>query len=481
MKTPRRIVVLTSVAFLCSCGSSTTSSSIPQIATADVTTQQTQSLQTIQQTTATSTQRSESMQPVLSVDKESGSSAAVVTASATPLPAGEIAAGPGYSDVSPHQLVRTSRNVLYVSVPSCISYPTCYGNSITMEAGNKEGTPTAFSAQDTADEPKSPTSKDAIGSTALAIDGNDVIWEAYNTRNYGTIATSFDTKTNRWGAKVRLGTTSAGGGWVSQGKEGVGMAVDKSGRPHVVFSFIGSDKMKHVATAEGEGSAWSSAVQLDDTKLASGYGALHPTVAFTPDDVMLVAWLVGNENLGYNTPDGTIRVREVPLSGGAPASVEIPDTIHPPNTGYAATVIDNGPSILVTSNGVAHVSYIDTNDMIRYWYSNGTDYKSWNGSLQPHTQQSHDPSLGPDGSGGIYIYGHGTPAGNQNGHGNNMYRFRRPAGSNTWSSFEEVVTDNNIDCSVSTRWAQFFNNFPTEVDWTYWDDRYPNSERVTTH
>jgi hypothetical protein len=445
MHTTRRIAVLTAAALLSSCSSNSSNGSVPQLQTSDATAG-----------TAVFT----------SVDKESGGS---VPAVKSQLAAGEVNAGPGYSDVSPHQIVRTSRNVVYIAVPACISYPTCFGNSLKMQAGNKAGNPTSFTEQDAAHHPQtSASARDAIGTSAMAIDGNDVIWVGYNTRNL-------------WGRSFRMGTTSAGGGWVTQGKEGVGMAVEENGKPHIVFSFIGTDKQKHIATAQTQGSAWSDPVQIDDTKLGTGQGALHPTVAYTPKNVMLVAWLVGDENVQYNYPDGTIHVRAITSLTNSAPSVEIPDTNYQGQKGYAATVIDQGPSLLVTADGVAHVSYIDTTDAIRYWSTNGTNYTSWNGSHQPAHQLSHDPSLGPDGSGGLYIYGHGTPAGGPNGHGNNMYRMHLASGSSTWGAFEEQIVDNNIDCSVSTRWSQFFDYFPTQIDYTYWDDEYPNEEYDTNH
>lgn len=462
MHISRRAVALMAAVILSSCGSNSsnvTGGSVPQLVTTDATT---------------------SLRSIVAVDKASGLALPATTSS---LASGEIPVGPGFSDVSPHQIVRTSNNVVYVAVPSCNSYPLCYGNSIGMQAGNKSGTPTSFEEKDSAHNPStSASAKDGIGSSAIALAASDKIYVAYNTQSEGTYVASFDTEKNLWGKPVRIGSTSAGPKWsVEQGKEGVGIAVDRNGSPHIVFSYLGSDGVKHIATSHLSSGSWTSAVQIDDAKLGSGQGALHPTVAFSPSNVMLVAWLVGNESAGYNTPDGTIRVRALTSSTSGPPSVQIPDKIYSPNKGYAATTIDQGPSMIVTAAGSAHVAFIDTNDVIRYWHSNLTDYTSWVGSAQPARQQTHDPSLGPDGSGGIYIYGHGTPQGNKDGHGNNLYRMHLGRGSSTWSAFELQIADNNLDCSVSTRWSQFFHYFPEQIDYTYWNDHYPNQEFVTTH
>ena len=136
------------------------------------------------------------------------------------------------------------------------------------------------------------------------------------------------------------------------------------------------------------------------------------------------------------------------------------------------TAIDNGPSLLVTADGVAQLVFSDTGNRIRYWHNAGS---GWMRDRQPPNQITHNPSLGPVGpvgQGGVYIYGHGAPIGDIGGHGDNLYRFRRPAGG-SWSAWTLYVTG-HFDSSVSTRWSQFFNRFPAQVDILYWADPYPN-------
>jgi hypothetical protein len=126
------------------------------------------------------------------------------------------------------------------------------------------------------------------------------------------------------------------------------------------------------------------------------------------------------------------------------------------------TAIDNGPSLLVTADGIRHLTFLNTNNQIRYWYDAGS---GWRGDSQPPTQQTHNPSLGPDGAGGVYLYGHGTPHGGLEGHGDHLYRFHRPAGG-SWSAWTLYVTG-AFDSSVSTR-------CPERVDILFWADPYPN-------
>jgi len=362
-----------------------------------------------------------------------------------------IQVGPGFSDVSPHQVVRTSTNVLYALVPTCDSYPSCPGNTLKAYRAGQAGTPTSFSEQDAGHAPSG-----GIGVSATAIDGGDLIHVLWNVRSgSGSVRyATFSTATNAWGATATLETTN----WTSfgQGDEGVALALDSSGTPHAAWTVQGSDGL-HIHYANRTGGTWSSPVGADDVALATNHNAWHPTLAFTPAGDLFLAWLDGSTNY---TADGTIHVR-TRHAGTFGASIQIND--------QAMTAIDNGPSLLVTSDGVQHLTFCNYNNEIRYWYNSGS---GWRGDQQPATQQTHDPSLGPDGAGGVYIYGHGTPQGGLSGHGDNLYRFHKPP-SGTWGPWTLYATG-SFDSSVSTRWAQFFHAFPATLDVVYWGDAYPN-------
>jgi len=366
-----------------------------------------------------------------------------------------IAIGPGYSDVGPHQLVRTSANVLYAIAPTCSQYPACPGGTLPAYMATNPGTPSGFVQVDAADAPQPQSANDAIGSSAIAIDSNDLIWVAWTQRvnNGSAFITTFNTHSNTWGTPAQLEITNFQFG---QGDEGIALALDASGTPHVVWDFTDSTGVTHLHYAHGlSGGGFTTPLQVDDYPLAAMHGVIHPAVAFAPDGSFVAAWLDG---FGPYLPNGTIHVRTRDPAGNWGSSSEIPDV--------AMTTIDNGPSILITGDGVRHVAFVNGSDTIRYWY--GPDGINWHGDQQPATQQSHDPSLGPDGAGGIYIYGHGTPEPNIYGTGVNLYRFHKSAGATSWSPFTLWVSG-TYDCSVSTRWAQFFQSFPATTDALYWN------------
>ena len=357
----------------------------------------------------------------------------------------------GFSDVSPHQVVRSRANVLYAIVPTCNDYPECTGNELRAWKGDAPATPTAMVEVDATHRPAG-----GAGSTALALDGCDRVHVLWNTRDGSARYAVLDAATDAWGPASTLAAT----GWTDygQGDEGVALAVDAAGVPHAAWGAV-SDGVLHLFFATLAAGAWSAPERVDDVPLSGGRRTWHPTLAFAPDGSLLLAWLEGSVNY---VPDGVIRLRRRAAAGTWAPSVALPDA--------AMTAIDNGPSLIVTPDGVAHLSFDNTGNQIRYWYDDGS---GWKGDRQPPAQVTHDPALGPDGHGGIYIWGHGAPTdGTLGGNGPNLYRFHRPAGG-TWGAFDLYV-QGAFDSSVTTRWSQFFHHFPAAVDIAFWDPGFPN-------
>jgi hypothetical protein len=349
--------------------------------------------------------------------------------------------------------VRSSGNLLFAVVPTCNSYPSCPSNTLRVYRANQAGLPTGFAEQDAIHHPTG-----GIGTDAIAIDGLDVIHVVWLDRagaghaNYAT----FDTRTNLWGPTTMLQST----GWTTfgQGDEGVALALDSSGNPHAVWNAIASDGRLHIQYATLNGGTWTAPVRVDDVTFANNHRTWHPTLGFTSAGELVLAWMDGSFNY---TPDGTIRIRTRSSTGVWASSAAIPETVM--------TSIDNGPSLLITPDGVQHLVFVNTGNQIRYWYNAGA---GWLGDQQPTAQVTHDPSLGPDGQGGVFIYGHGTPVGGIDGHGNNLNSFHKPAGG-AWGAWTLYIAG-SFDSSVGTRWSQFFNLFSSTVDILYWSDDYPN-------
>ena len=369
----------------------------------------------------------------------------------------QVQVGAGYTDVSPHQLVRTSGNVLYVSGPTCGNFPLCPGNTLKMFRATGPGRPAAFQALDETHEPP------GVGSNALAIDGSDRIHVLWNQRDSGgTVRYAiFNTTTDTWGTPETVEVA----GWTTfgQGDEGVALALDATGAPHAAWNVQAADGSLQIHYAIRGPSGWGTITQIDDVRVHS---SRHPTMAFGINGDLRVMWIDGSTE--YN-PDGIIRSRTRSACGQWSASVSIPDS--------AMTAIDNGPSLLVTPDGVYHTTFCNNVNDIRYWYDAGN---GWQGGEQPAAVVTHDPSLGPDGAGGVYIYGHGPPQQGLSGHGDDLYYMHKGFGETSfgaWTRFEL----GRWDSSVSVRWSQYFHAFPDTLDIVYWNDNYPNIMFIGTN
>lgn len=291
----------------------------------------------------------------------------------------------------------------------------------------------------------------------MAVDGADRLHVFWVDRTGRAVYAVFDTVADRWGPQEVIDATN----WTNfgQGDEGAALALDAAGVPHAAWSARGGDGKLQIRYASRPAGGWTTPLRVDDVPLGPNRSAWHPTLAFAPDGALLLAWLEGTFNY---TPDGVVRVRERSAAGVWGTSAAMPDA--------AMTAIDNGPSLLITADGVRHLTFLNTGNAIRYWYDAG---QGWRGDRQPAHQVTHNPALGPDGAGGVYIYGHGTPQGSLGGHGDNLYRFHLAAGATSWGGWDLYVRG-AFDSSVGTRWAQFFHSFPERVDILYWADPYPN-------
>ncbi|MEO7911883.1 MAG: sialidase family protein [Roseiflexaceae bacterium] len=378
-----------------------------------------------------------------------------------------ILVGPGYTDVSPKQLVRTSGNRLYIGVSNCEVYPcTDAAQKLRMYRANSIGVPTGFTLLDINHMPA------GVSQWAIAIDSSDTIHVVWNDRantggdlinlRYTTFSTSSDT----WSGSVEtidtpLDVGTDGGG---QGVQSVALALDASGAPHVVYlkGNAGNRRMYHRSRSSG---GWSAATQIDDgVTYGNNQKAWHPNLAFDTTGRLLAVWERGSFN---STTDGTIfsRVRATNGTWGA--------TINVSGDNAARVVIDQSTSLLVTPDNRYHMTWLAaTTDYIHYQYSDDNGQSWATNNPGGGAQATHNPSLGYA-AGKLRIYGHGTQP-QIDGHGDHLYYFEGSGGSAAWGGWTQFVTGAHYDSSVNVRWSQFFFAFPNTIDLAYWNDNYPN-------
>lgn len=404
-----------------------------------------------------------------------GPTATTSTTPTTPISNGnknyKIFVGPGYTDVSPKQIVRTTGNRLYIAASTCDNYPcTDIAQRLRMYQATATGVPVGFKHVDANAEPG------GVAGWAIAIDGNNrihVVWTD-RTASGSTINrlryTTFDTATNTWSGSIEtvdaaLNVSLDSGG---QGVQSVALALDANAVPHVVYLRKGSsDSDRRAYYRNRIGGSWSAALAIDDTISYGSLRAWHPNLAFDTAGRILAVWQRGSFN---GNSDGTIfgRVREANGTWGAAVNISGSDA--------SRVIIDQSTSLLITPDNSYHITWLSSpDDYIRYQYSSDLG-KSWSFNNPAGGKQvTHNPALGYA-NGKLRIYGHGTPSfvnGLPDGHGDDLFYFESAGGSASWASWTKIVTG-AYDSSINTRWSQYFHAFPNTVDIAYWADPYPN-------
>ena len=379
--------------------------------------------------------------------------------SQTPLPTSGIVgvaqAGPGTTDPSSHHLVRTSTNVLYVIATDETTFSTATTAHLRVRKANAAGTPGSFTTQDDAHAPGG-----GVNASDSAIDGQDRIHNIWMDAQRNVLYAVFDTATDTWGSTTPLETNAFFSGAPTQGDEGVALALDNAGSPHAVWAYMSALNVSRLHYATLLNGTWSTPLAIEAISPAQtvAFNSWHPAVAFAPSGDLTVAWLDGT---GGSAFDGVVRTRVRHANGAWDATLTLPDT-------FVIVGADNGPSLLITADGVRHIAFCGSNNTVRYYYASGSG--NWQGDQQTTTTVTHDPVLGPDGSGGLYLYGHGEPpVGEPEGLGDGKFRFHKAAHATAWGPFTQITEATGpIDDSTSTRWSQFFYNYPKTIDFTYW-------------
>ena len=357
-----------------------------------------------------------------------------------------VPVGSGNTDPTPRQLVRTSKNVLWIVAPTGTVYtataPTT--TSLYVWGANRPGTPDNFRPYDDTHAPGG-----GVNTSASAIDGADLIhsvWITPGRASYGV----FNTATRLWQGQIPLEDTN----WTSygQGDEGAGIALNAQGVPYAVWNYVSGGQL-HIHLAIRQGGVFGTPMQVDDVDVNGG--ARHPAVGFAPSGDFVVSWI--DSDGGYSSA-GTVRTRVLHPNGQWDPSYAVPNDT-------AGGSLDQSCSLLITADGIRHITFLNTANQIRYYYDAGS---GWQGDQQPPYQITHDPVLGPDGAGGLYIYGHATPEPDYRGLGDGKLRLHKPAGATAWGAYN-LIQDGYIDDATSARWSQFFHNHPNEVDFTWWN------------
>jgi hypothetical protein len=290
--------------------------------------------------------------------------------------------GPGATESSQRQVVRTRADVVYiVSVEDGGWRAGDYAHLHIFRA-TTAGIPTAFTIQDPSHEPSVTTPLRMSGGDAR-IDSGGVIHVTYVVVDGRTLTVkyqTFDTTAGAWGPAESITTLPANGDDGIRGRIVSSLALGPSGAPVV-------------ATASSSGvSAWARLSGKWSRSAVAGEDGLHPSLAFDASGRGHLAWLsapYGASSIRYATraPDGRWSAAE------AVADQDV----------LSNATLDQSPSLAFDSRGRPVVAWLDRNYDVRVAVRAGEGV--WAADGPPDTF-SHSPALYLRGDDKIVFLGH---------------------------------------------------------------------------
>jgi hypothetical protein len=317
-----------------------------------------------------------------------------LAAAAAPLgaPSTLVRVGPGVTESSQRQVVRTRDGLVYIAAVDDEGYDAGPDAYLHMYRATTAGLPTEFNVADAAHEPHVSLPLDLSGGDAR-IDAGGTIHVTYVVANLGgddvgeyrgsslTVKyQTFDTGTEAWGP-ARTVTTLAFDGDGVRGRVVSALALDPSGSPLVI-------------TASSAGvSAWSPAPDGAWARSAvAGEDALHPSVVFDAGGRAHLAWLsspIGTPSIRYasRAPDGSWSAPEVVAD----------DDVLPNDTN------DQSPSLAFDAAARPTVLWLSRSDDVRVAVGDGDGV--WTRDDPPATF-AHSPGLYLRGDDRLVFLGH---------------------------------------------------------------------------
>jgi hypothetical protein len=304
--------------------------------------------------------------------------AAAPLGAATPL----AYVGPGATESSQRQVVRTQDDVVYIASVEDDGWGGGAFADLHMYRATTAGVPNAFASVDEANDPRVKNPLTLSGGDAR-IDAQGTIHLTYSVVDGDTLTVryqTFDTRAGKWGAAEDIVTLPSG----RDGKRGFvvsGLAIDAKGAPLIV-------------TASSSGvSGWSRAAagKWSREPIDGAYG-LHPSLAFDASGRALLAWAsspYANPSIRYaaRSADGTWSRPEIVAS----ADVLTNDTA------------DQSPSLAYGSDGRPAVLWLDANDLARVSVRGAQG--GWTSDDPPSTF-THTPGLYARGDDRFVFLGH---------------------------------------------------------------------------
>jgi hypothetical protein len=367
--------------------------------------------------------------------------------------------GPGGADVIPHQIVRTQNDHLFI-----VAYLP-YINNILIYWSKTPGFPQSASDFTSI----SLGTSGAPISVDTAYDGLRYVHIISNLNNGQLWDYVFDVNKSSIVASKDLAVDSATITGDYAGTSGASAMFDRNLILHLVYWRQGN-QISYLSFQEDAQSG--SLGKLDGpTRLDSDGKSNHPVLAVSPlDNSVVAAWV----SEAVDPVKIIVRAKNNQGTWSGPTTVSNAPVWHSTNSGIN---IDQGPSLIIDGNGNKHLTYIQnydtTGDYGHVHYVKG-DVSGWVDS--PLNFYSHDPALALDGSGDLYIIGHGHPQ-NTTCKSMDVMCYSTKIASQSWSNpqlFASPPNGKSFDSSPSVKWSVVGFNRSGIVEFLFFMTPYSN-------
>jgi len=357
----------------------------------------------------------------------------------------------GWSDVIPHQLVRTADDRLYYFGTRGEASAILYAYWTAAAGMPNSGSDFSGSVQVN-------NGANILSATAV-YDGAALIHVLTNGMDGKIVDRVFDTRSNTFGTAKVLETTGATVSGYFLGTSGVSAMLDQNQVLHVSYWATGS----HVIYRSYSYSAALDALTLLDgpTQLDASGNANHPVLAVSPaDGSVSVAWIVQAQIVAKTKKAGSWGSLETVSS--APVWTSTDSGIN----------IDQGPSLVIGLDGRKHLAYIENwrnsapydYGRVHYVTSSGTGWVD-----QYIGSYSHNPAIAITAAGQVSIIGHGYPLNSVCTSIDDMCRYQRNA-DGSWAApqlLRAAQGSQTFDSSPSVKWSVVGNYRPEVIEFVF--------------
>ena len=374
--------------------------------------------------------------------------------------------GPGYADVIPHQLIRTSTDTVYLFAATGVNSST-----IQVYWTNNPGIPSSqasFTGSLTFNTPANPISIDAV------YDGGSTVHVLANLTNGLLYDYVFDLPSHTFKTPKLISSGNPVRPSLYQGTVGVSGMMSLDGTLNIAYWSNGN----HITYVSYIYDKTSDTLTLKEgpTQLDAAGSASHPVLAVSPaDGSITVAWI----SEATTPPHILAKTKSASTWGNiemvSNAAVNVFTKLDP----YGGLNVDQGPSLMDTLDGKKHLTYIEGTDSTGSYghlhYVVYTGQTGWvDSTLNYYT---HNPALATDNNSDVYLFGHGMYLDSAPCTSNAAYCLLKQNANGTWGAPQLFATPPNgetFDASVSTKWSIVGWNRPELIEFAFFSGQTSN-------